>query len=57
MKIQNAIGDKQPMPPGQKKGRVTVAQNLIRVRELLDSEGNVIDPKTRQIISKNTDKK
>ena len=31
-------------------GRVTIATNLIRESERFDRDGNVIDPRTKQII-------
>ena len=33
-------------------GRVIIASDLIRTREMLDIDGNVIDPRTKQIIKK-----
>ena len=40
------------------KGKVIIAQNLVRERELLDKDGNVIDNfKTRNIIKKAEDNK
>ena len=31
-------------------GKVLIATDLIRVREMLDIDGNVIDPRTKKII-------
>jgi len=33
-------------------GRVSVDPNPVRVREMLDAEGNVIDPRTKVILKK-----
>lgn len=35
-----------------KPGSTVIAQNLIRERVMLDSEGNTIDPRTKQIIKR-----
>jgi hypothetical protein len=32
------------------KGKVVIAANLTREREMFDKYGNVIDPRTKQII-------
>ena len=32
--------------------KTIIADNLIRVREMVDIDGNVIDPRTKQIIRK-----
>jgi len=32
------------------RSKVSISPNLIRVSERLDKDGNVIDPRTRQII-------
>jgi hypothetical protein len=45
MKIQTER--QQTVPSG---GGVVIAQNIIRKRETLDRDGNVIDPRTKQII-------
>jgi hypothetical protein len=43
----------QPKPLPQARGKVVIAQNLIRTRELLDQDGNTIDSfKTKNIIKK-----
>jgi len=34
-------------------GKTIIADNLIRVREMVDINGNVIDPRTKQIIRLN----
>jgi hypothetical protein len=36
--------------PNTGKGKVVVAQNIQKVSERVDIDGNVIDPKTKQII-------
>ena len=40
----------QPQAPIPSKGKVVVSANPVRVREMLDKDGNVIDPKSKQII-------
>lgn len=47
---------KEAKEASQKKSKVTIASNLTRVREMLDADGNVIDPKTKQIIRKANEK-
>jgi hypothetical protein len=37
-------------------GGVIIGSKMKRVSERLDKDGNVIDPRTKQIIRKNTDK-
>lgn len=37
-------------------GGVIIGRNLRKVSERVDKDGNVIDPRTKQIIRKNTDK-
>jgi hypothetical protein len=39
----------------QPTGKVVIAQNIQKVSERLDMYGNVIDPKTKQIIKKADD--
>lgn len=38
--------------PAQKRGRVVISTNPVREREMLDIDGNVIDPRTKRIIRK-----
>lgn len=45
--------DAQPAP--ERGGGVVVARKLNKVSERIDSYGNVIDPRTKQIIKKNTE--
>ena len=40
---------------GKEKPTTVVSSNPIRVREMVDVNGNVIDPKTKQIIKKAQD--
>lgn len=39
------------------KPRVVIARNLAKERETLDRDGNVIDPRTKQIIKRAEDNK
>jgi hypothetical protein len=39
------------------QGKVTIAVNLKKEREMLDKDGNVINPITKQIIKKMEDNK
>jgi hypothetical protein len=39
------------------QGRVVIAQNIQKVSERVDMYGNVIDPRTKQIIKKAEDNK
>jgi hypothetical protein len=39
--------------PQQTKGKVVIAHNIQKESEMLDINGNVIDPRTKQIIRKN----
>lgn len=32
------------------KGKIVISTNPVRIREMLDKDGNVINPKTKQII-------
>lgn len=34
------------------KGKVVIATNIVRTKERLDKDGNIVDPKTKQIIKK-----
>jgi hypothetical protein len=52
MKIQQKTVNLGQAPNG--KARVTVASNPIREREMIDPDGNVIDPRTKRIIRRNT---
>lgn len=57
MKIElnlNRRSDNNPVPPTpqQKKGGVVIGK-VTRVREMIDIDGNVIDPRTKRIITKN----
>jgi hypothetical protein len=36
--------------PQQTKGKVVIASNIQKVSERLDIDGNVIDPRTKEII-------
>jgi hypothetical protein len=38
-----------------KRTRVNISPNPIRTREVIDSMGNIIDMRTKEIIKKNTD--
>lgn len=38
--------------PPSHKGKVVIAQNLIRERVMLDKDGNEINPRTKEIIRK-----
>lgn len=53
MKIQMPQAPK-PTNPNQ-QGRVVIAQNITRVTEHLDRDGNVIDPRTKVIIKRKED--
>ncbi len=48
------ISEKSSTVPS--RGGVVVGR-INKVREMLDSNGNVIDPKTKQIIKKNVEEK
>ena len=50
MKIQN-----QTRVVTSNKKSVFIDPNPVRVREMLDRDGNVIDPRTKQIIKKAED--
>lgn len=51
MKKINAFGvTERSTVIGSDKPSVVVSSNPIRIREMLDKEGNVIDPRTKQII-------
>lgn len=38
-----------------KRPSVTIAANLKREREMIDIDGNIIDPRTKQVIQYNQD--
>jgi hypothetical protein len=49
MKINVNTPEKLAVPPSN-RGKVVLAQTMIRERVMLDRDGNEIDPKTKQII-------
>ena len=52
MKIQQKTVNLGQAPNG--KARVAIATNLVKQREMIDPDGNVIDPRTKRIIRRNT---
>lgn len=58
MKININLNSQQESNPvqTQKKNGVVMGR-ITRVREMLDINGNVIDPKTKQIIKRNVEEK
>lgn len=50
VEIGNQPNTPQPAQPKSGKARVTISSNPVRIREMLDKDGNVIDAKTKQII-------
>ena len=51
MKIQQKTVNLGQAP---NKARVAIATNLVKQREMIDPDGNVIDPRTKRIIRRNT---
>lgn len=51
MKINT--GQIQERQAGIQHGKTVIASNLIHEKEMLDQDGNVIDPRTKQIIKRN----
>lgn len=50
MKIQSNQQSNSVQLP--RKSKVSIASNLIREKEMIDQDGNTIDPRTKQVIKK-----
>lgn len=53
--MEIGILKKETVSQTPRRGKVVIAANLIREKVMLDSEGNEVNFRTKQIIKKNTE--